>query len=87
MRLTATYSEVVVKLGPEGALWCSRSDAEGVRVAAAPPPGRVVDTTGAGDAFAAAWLAARSNGEQPEPALRTATEAAALVVTRVGARP
>jgi ribokinase len=86
-RLTETYAEVVVKLGPQGALWCSRSNPEGVRVAAAPPPGRVVDTTGAGDAFAAAWLAARSNGEQPEPALRTATEAAALVVTRVGARP
>jgi ribokinase len=86
-RLTETYAEVVVKLGPEGALWCCRADPEGVRVPAAPAPGPVVDTTGAGDAFAAAWLAARSNGERPGPALRTATEAAALVVTRVGARP
>jgi sugar/nucleoside kinase (ribokinase family) len=86
-RLTATYAEVVLKLGPEGALWCSRAEPDGVSVPAVAPDGPVVDTTGAGDAFAAAWLAARSNDEQPEQALRTATRAAASVVTRLGARP
>jgi ribokinase len=86
-RLTASYEQVVVKLGEQGARWCSRQDPTGVEVSAATPPGPVVDTTGAGDAFAAAWLAARRHGEQPGAALRTATQAAALVVTRVGARP
>jgi sugar/nucleoside kinase (ribokinase family) len=78
---------VVIKLGAAGARWCSRTDPIGVQVPAAAPPGPVVDSTGAGDAFAAAWLAARRTGEHPEAALRQATEAAALVVTRVGARP
>lgn len=86
-RLTATYDEVVLKLGPDGALWCSRAEPAGRAVPAVAPDGSVVDTTGAGDAFAAAWLAARSNDEQPEQALRTATRAAASVVTRLGARP
>jgi ribokinase len=49
--------------------------------------GPVVDTTGAGDAFAAAWLAARREGHGPETALTAATQAAAAVVTRFGARP
>ena len=71
-RLTATYSEVVVKLGADGAMWCSRSQPTGVRVPAAPPAGPVVDTTGAGDAFAAAWLAARSGGQDPTAALTAA---------------
>jgi sugar/nucleoside kinase (ribokinase family) len=86
-RLTEPYKEVVLKLGADGALWCSRGNASGVRVPATPPVGPVVDTTGAGDAFAAAWLAARAAGEQAEPALRISTRAAATVVTRVGARP
>lgn len=86
-RLTATYTEVVLKLGAAGAMWFSRADPAGVVVPAAMPDGPVVDTTGAGDAFAAAWLAARSRGEQPDSALRMSTRAAASVVTRVGARP
>lgn len=86
-RLTASYDEVVIKLGALGARWCSRADPTGVQVPAVRPPAPLVDSTGAGDAFAAAWLAARRRGERPGPALRRATEAAALVVTRVGARP
>jgi sugar/nucleoside kinase (ribokinase family) len=86
-RLTATYDEVVLKLGAGGARWCSRSDPAGVQVPAAPPAGPVVDTTGAGDAFAAAWLGGRRRGDSPAEALTAATRAAALVVTRFGARP
>ena len=61
-RLTATYAEVVVKLGAQGAMWFSRDEPAGVQCASRPPPASVVDTTGAGDAFAAAWLAARRHG-------------------------
>jgi ribokinase len=86
-RLTATYDEVVLKLGARGARWCSRADPDGVHVAAAAPDGPIVDTTGAGDAFAAAWLAARRHGDAPATALTAAARAAAVVVTRFGARP
>jgi sugar/nucleoside kinase (ribokinase family) len=86
-RLTATYSQVVLKLGAEGAMYCTRAEPSGLRVPAATPAGPVVDTTGAGDAFAAAWLAARGAGEDPAAALTAATRAAATVVTRFGARP
>jgi sugar/nucleoside kinase (ribokinase family) len=85
-RLTSTYHEVVLKLGPAGARWCSRADPAGVQVPAATVDGPVVDSTGAGDAFAAAWLTARRDGDQPAAALGRATEAAALVVRSVGAR-
>jgi sugar/nucleoside kinase (ribokinase family) len=86
-RLTATYAEVVVKLGAQGAMWFSREEPGGVRVPSTAPTGAVVDTTGAGDAFAAGWLAARRQGHGPESALAAATRAAAAVVTRFGARP
>ena len=47
----------------------------------------MIDHTGAGDAFTAAWLAARRGGQVPEAALRAACALAARVVTRPGARP
>jgi ribokinase len=78
--------EVVLKLGDEGALWRG-ADGASVRVPAAAPPGPVVDSTGAGDAFAAAWLARRRAGDEPSAALAAACALAARVVTRPGARP
>jgi sugar/nucleoside kinase (ribokinase family) len=80
------HAEVVLKLGRDGARWAS---AEGghAAVPAAPPDGPVIDHTGAGDAFTAAWLAARRAGRVPEAALRAACALAARVVTRPGARP
>jgi ribokinase len=86
-RLTATYPEVVVKRGADGATWFSRDRPAGESAPAVAPRGPVVDTTGAGDAFAAGWLAARRRGEPPSRALAEATQAASLVVTRFGARP
>ncbi|MEF8839960.1 MAG: PfkB family carbohydrate kinase [Haloarculaceae archaeon] len=45
-----------------------------------------VDTTGAGDAFAAGYLAARLDGAGPERSLAVGNACGALASTRVGAR-
>jgi ribokinase len=76
--------EVVVTLGAGGALW---TDGTAVARAAAPEVARVVDTTGAGDAFAAGWLAARRGGADPQAALAAACALGAQAVQRAGARP
>jgi ribokinase len=75
--------EVVVTLGAEGAVW---SDGDAVLRAAAPPVAAVVDTTGAGDAFAAGWLGARLAGAAPPEALAAACALGARAVARAGAR-
>lgn len=69
-------AEVVLKLGERGAL--ARHDGETHAVPAAPAP-RVVDTTGAGDAFDAGYLAARRSGPPVEAALAGARLAARIV--------
>jgi sugar/nucleoside kinase (ribokinase family) len=79
-----TYREVVVKLGADGALW-----QQGFIVASAPAERgvEVVDTTGAGDAFAAGFLASWLLHPEPESALAAGNRLAARAVGRVGARP
>jgi len=84
--LLAGHRGVVLKLGADGAMWRDAAGGE-ARVPAAVPPGPVLDTTGAGDAFAAGWLAARAAGADPEAALASACRLAASGVTRAGARP
>ena len=84
--LGAHARHVVLKRGAEGAAWGGRGGLTAA-VPAHPPPGPVVDTTGAGDAFAGALLAAWTGGAAPADCLRAATAAAAAAVTRVGARP
>jgi sugar/nucleoside kinase (ribokinase family) len=79
----AGVREVVVTLGAGGALW---SDGSAVLHAPA-PPGDLVDTTGAGDAFAAGWLAARRGGADARAALEAACATGARAVQRAGARP
>jgi sugar/nucleoside kinase (ribokinase family) len=81
--LAGRFPEVVVKLGADGALWTNGS--EEVRAPAAAATG--VDTTGAGDAFAAGLLAARLRGAAPADALVAGCELAALAVVTPGARP
>jgi ribokinase len=72
-------AEMVVKLGAAGARWGD------VHVPAVPV--EVVDTTGAGDAFAAGLLRARLAGADRRSSLEAGCAAAALAVGHVGARP
>jgi sugar/nucleoside kinase (ribokinase family) len=76
--------EVIVTLGADGALW---TDGHAVVRAAAPEVEHVVDSTGAGDAFAAGWLAARRAGADPQTALSAACALGSRAVSRAGARP
>jgi ribokinase len=94
--LACHVPEVVVTLGAGGALW---TDGRSLcRVAAAKAPthgsgegggaaGAALDTTGAGDAFAAGFLVARRSGAGPEAALRAGCRLAGVAVRTAGARP
>lgn len=75
--------EAIVKLGVDGACWSNGRDL--VRVAGHDVA--VVDSTGAGDAFAAGVLAARLAGADVRAALSAGHGLAARVVVRPGARP
>ncbi|MEU7692380.1 sugar kinase [Microbispora hainanensis] len=82
--LSAHYGTAVVKLGAGGALLAR----DGRIVArAAAPTAEVVDSTGAGDAFAAGFLVAFMAGDTPEEALRKGCETGAAAVAQIGARP
>ena len=81
--LAEHYREVVVTCGAAGAVW-----ADGLVVASAPAAAvAVVDTTGAGDAFAAGFLAAWLAGQAPESALAAGNRLAGTAVARRGAWP
>ena len=81
--LAEQVPEVVVKAGGTGAVWHSGF------VSASAPAGTVdvIDTTGAGDAFAAGFLASWLTHPEPETALAAGNRLAADAVTRVGGRP
>ena len=53
----------------------------------APPVERIVDTTGAGDLFAAGFLAAQCRGRPLKACLETGSVAAAEIISHFGARP
>jgi len=82
--LATQVGEVVVTLGADGALW---TDGHDVVFADAPRGVEVVDATGAGDAFAAGWLAAWRAGATPAAALSAGCALGARAVARAGARP
>jgi sugar/nucleoside kinase (ribokinase family) len=91
LALTSTARNVVVKLGAAGAVWAVADGAAGgtgsVVTAAAAPPVRMVDPTGAGDAFAAGLLAAWLAGAGVRAALERGNRLGALAVSAMGARP
>lgn len=75
---------LVVTRGDKGAVAVRGSE----RVEIAPEPvARVVDTTGAGDLFAAGFLYGEVNGRSLEDSLRIGAVAAAEVIAHYGARP
>jgi sugar/nucleoside kinase (ribokinase family) len=75
---------LVVTRSEHGALACS--GAERAKVAAEPIE-RLVDTTGAGDLFAAGFLAGQARGRSLEERLRLGAIAASEVIQHYGARP
>ncbi|GAA2829740.1 hypothetical protein GCM10020220_018280 [Nonomuraea rubra] len=84
VHLSERYGTAVVKLGARGALAAVDGEvvatAEGVSA-------EVVDSTGAGDAFAAGYLAAKLLGAGEQAALQAGCRAGAECVAQVGGRP
>lgn len=74
---------VVIKLGERGAYAAT----DGVRAAIPAIPVDVVDTTAAGDAFAAGMAVALAEGKALVDSARFANIVAAISVTRMGAQP
>ena len=83
-RLLSCYSGIVLKLGAEGTMYAGAS---GERSRLPAVPARVVDTTGAGDALCAGFLATWLSGAPPAEALRRGINLAARVVEQPGGRP
>jgi sugar/nucleoside kinase (ribokinase family) len=82
--LAAQVPVLVVTRSEQGAV----AVASGVRAAVpAEPVAKVVDTTGAGDLFAAGFLYGHVRGEPLERCLRIGAIAAAEVISHYGARP
>lgn len=74
------FGQAVVKTGASGAMW-----SDGSQLVTEPGlPSTIIDTTGAGDAFAAGFLCTPGD---TSARLRRATAVAASVVAQVGARP
>jgi sugar/nucleoside kinase (ribokinase family) len=82
--LLAYYLAVVLKLGSGGALY---AEADGTREYVRAASARVVDTTGAGDALCAGFLAAWLSDGEPSAALQQGVRLAARAVEGVGGRP
>jgi ribokinase len=76
--LAELVETVIVTLGAEGAIACSRGE---IVAAAAEPVERPVDSTGAGDLLAAAYVWADLRGADPADRVRWAVLYASLAVT------
>ncbi len=84
LELSRWYPTVVATLGDVGAV---QMTPDGFLVRQRAEAADVEDLTGAGDAFAAGYIAASAEGLDPQHALRRGAETAAIAVSRTGARP
>lgn len=76
-------AEIVLTLGEKGSLY-----RRGETVVSQPAyPVRTVDTTGAGDTYTGFFVSGLMKGLSPKDAMKQASKAAALAVTRQGAAP
>ena len=82
--VSAKVETLVVTRSEQGAI--AVSNGEHAKVPAE-PVSKVVDTTGAGDLFAAGFLAGQTQGRSLEYSLRVGAIAAAEVISHYGARP
>jgi sugar/nucleoside kinase (ribokinase family) len=82
-RLRGKYPLVAIKRGAAGA----EAFTESAAWTANSPPMRALDSTGAGDAFAAAFVAGRLKGDSVEDCLARAVAAGAAATGFVGGRP
>ena len=83
-QLSARIATLIVTRGAAGAIGIEQG--QRIEIPAAPVD-KVVDTTGAGDLFAAGFLAARCRGHGLERCLEAGALAAAEVISHFGARP
>ncbi|WDQ99935.1 PfkB family carbohydrate kinase [Devosia sp. J2-20] len=82
--LGAHYGNVVIKRGRDGAALGGQA---GLRVELPAPSVTVVDSTGAGDAFAAGFLAALLDGEDEASAMAEGIASGAKAVQTIGGQP
>jgi sugar/nucleoside kinase (ribokinase family) len=82
--LKANVPTLVITKGPDGAIGVENGETISIPAA---PVDHVVDTTGAGDLFAAGFLTARCKGASLERCLWTGAIAAGEVIKHYGARP
>ncbi|HEX8644229.1 MAG TPA: adenosine kinase [Allosphingosinicella sp.] len=83
-QLSPKVATLVVTRGAAGSM--AIEDGQRAQIPAAPVE-RVVDTTGAGDLFAAGFLAARCRGHGLQRCLEAGSLAAAEIISHFGARP
>lgn len=82
--LGRSAQRIVIKLGPGGA---ALGNANGLVLSLPAPRVEVVDTTGAGDAFAAAFVSADLRGETSEACLAAGVAAGSEAVKKIGGQP
>jgi len=82
-KLGMRFASVVVKCGRLGAVFATPDEVDIVRA----EPADVLDSTGAGDAFAAGYLAARTRGASVANAIVEGNRLGAQAVQQIGARP
>ncbi|MDB5473272.1 MAG: sugar kinase [Devosia sp.] len=78
------YDTVLIKRGRNGAALGGK---DGIRHELSAPAVSVVDSTGAGDAFAAGFIAASLGGDDERTALAKGIEAGAKAVQSIGGQP